>query len=281
MSSTRSRGDLCPGALRPWLADDGLLVRLRLIGGRVSTTSLEALADVAATYGDGYVHLTSRANLQVRALPGSDGALAPEVLAAIEATGLLPTRTHELVRNVMVSPQTGLAGGVSDLRAMAAELDSRLCADADLAVLPGRFLFVLDDGRGDLVDRACDLGLVVLDEHTAQLRVGSHPGPVVPLAAAAEQLAELAHAFVVRRGAGATAAWHVDELADPLVAAVAPDPRFTPPAPPLVFGEVPGGRHQEVPDARLDAQTVAHLTALTSDLVITPWRGVLIPQENS
>jgi len=284
VSSTRSRGDLCPGALRPWPADDGLLVRLRLIGGRVSAASLRALVEVAGAYGDGHVHLTSRANLQVRALPGTDGALAPEVIAAIEATGLLPTRTHELVRNVMVSPQTGLAGGVVDLRAVAADLDSRLCADPDLAVLPGRFLFVLDDGRGDLVDRACDLGLVVLEEQTAQLRVGDRPGPVVPVDTAAERIAALAHAFAVRRGAGPTALWHVDELADPLVAPVDPDPRLPAPAPPLPFGDVPGGRHVEVVGAGLDRQTVAELTADTTDtadLVITPWRGVLVPQESS
>ena len=47
-----------------------MLVRLRLIGGQVSSASLRALADVAGAYGDGRVHLTSRANLQVRALPG-------------------------------------------------------------------------------------------------------------------------------------------------------------------------------------------------------------------
>ena len=106
-----------------------MLVRLRLIGGRVSSASLRALADVAGEYGDGRVHLTSRANLQVRALPGSGSVLDPEVLAAIEATGLLPTRSHELIRNVMVSPQTGLAGGRADLRAVAGDLDARLCAD--------------------------------------------------------------------------------------------------------------------------------------------------------
>ncbi|UUZ58260.1 hypothetical protein [Nocardioides sp. B-3] len=80
-----------------------MLVRLRLIGGLVSSASLQALADVAEEYGDGRVHLTSRANLQLRALPGSGSALSSEVLAAIEATGLLPTRSHELIRNVMVS----------------------------------------------------------------------------------------------------------------------------------------------------------------------------------
>lgn len=258
-----------------------MLVRLRLIGGRVSSASLRALVEVAEEYGDARVHVTSRANLQVRALPGTDGAVLPEVLAAIEATGLLPTRTHELVRNVMVSPQTGLAGGVSDLRPVAADLDARLCADPDVAALPGRFLFVLDDGRGDLVVRGCDLGLVVLDEESAQLRVGDGLGPVVPIDTAAQRVAVLAHEFAVRRGAGPTAPWHVVELAEPLVRPVYPDPRLPEAAPPLLFGDVPGGRHVEVTDVGLDRTSVAGLTAEVPGVVITPWRGVLVPEENA
>ena len=186
MALTRTREDRCPGVLRPWPADDGALVRLRLIGGRITTASLAAIGDVATTYGDGDVHLTGRANLQLRALPVSDGALPAEVVEAIAATGLLPSRTHELARNVMVSPQTGLAGGRADLRPVAARLDDLLCATRELARLPGRFLFVLDDGRGDLVDRSLDLGLVALDAETGQLRLGSRAwGPVVALSEAA------------------------------------------------------------------------------------------------
>jgi precorrin-3B synthase len=256
-----------------------MLVRLRLIGGRVSSASLRALADVAGEYGDGRVHLTSRANLQVRALPGSGSVLDPEVLAAIEATGLLPTRSHELIRNVMVSPQTGLAGGRADLQAVAVDVDARLCADPDLAGLPGRFLFVLDDGRGDLLGRGCDLGLVALDHESAQLRVGDGLGPVVPISAAAARIAELAHEFAVRRGTGTSAPWHVAELADPLVPGAAPDPRLPEQSPPMPYGAVAGGRHVEVAIDGLDRTSIAELTEDATALVVTPWRGVLIPEE--
>jgi precorrin-3B synthase len=257
-----------------------MLVRLRLIGGRVSSSALRALADVAEEYGDGRVHLTSRANLQVRALPSCASALDPVVLAAIEATGLLPTRSHELIRNVMVSPQTGLAGGRCDLRAVASDLDTLLCADPVLAGLPGRFLFVLDDGRGDLVDRSCDLGLVALDSSTAQLRVGDGLGPVVPLGTAAARIAELGQAFAVRRGSGASAPWHVAELPEPLITAADPDPRLPEASAPLPFGAVPGGRHVDVGRDGLDRTTIAELTTHADALVVTPWRGVLIPEES-
>lgn len=278
MPTLRDRRDRCPGALRPWPAQDGLLVRLRLIGGQVAAAQLRALADVASRYGDDRVHVTSRANLQIRALPGSDGHLAPEVLAAIEATGLLPTRRHELIRNVMISPQTGLAGGRADLRPVGRALDELLRSSDRARDLPGRFLFVLDDGRGDLRRRSCDLGLVVLDADTAQLRVGTGWGPTVHLSAAARQLAELADRFLDLRGVGPTAEWHVTELAGPLLPAAPPHPRLPEPQPPLPFGDVPGGRHVEVPAAGLDPDAVWALTADIDRLVVTPWRGVLRPE---
>src|SRR5699024_1173571 len=96
-SGRRARRDRCPGALRPWVADDGLLVRLRLIGGHLPVNALSDLCKIAERYGDGRVRVTIRANLQLRALPGHDGSLAPEVVDALQATGLLPSRTHELV----------------------------------------------------------------------------------------------------------------------------------------------------------------------------------------
>lgn len=304
----RTRGDLCPGVLRPWPASDGALVRLRVPGGRVSPASLAALHGVAVRYGDDdNVHLTSRANLQLRALPvGQDGQLPGEVVSAIAATGLLPAPGHELVRNVMVSPLTGLGeliGGQSDgranLRPVTDALDAGLLADPALAGLPGRFLFVLDDGRGDLIERSCDLGLVALDADTAQLRVGDRWSEVVSLADAADRLVELARAFVKARGTGPEAPWHVRELgADLLVGpgsdhgspapdatsalapAAAPDPRLPAPTPPPPFGPVAGSarriEHVEAPDGILDGDLIARLTGSdVAELVVTPWRGVL------
>jgi precorrin-3B synthase len=279
--TSRTRRDRCPGALRPWPAQDGLLVRLRLIGGRVASPALRALAVAAEKFGDGRVHVTVRANLQVRAFPGRDGALDPAALAAIEDAGLLPSRTHELARNVLVSPQTGLAGGRADLRPVAAELDRRLCADASMAGLPGRFLFVLDDGRGDVLGRPCDLGLVALGDGAAQLRAGDGWGGVLPVSGAPAALAAAAAEFVRRRGDGPAAPWHVTELPAPLTPSVAADSRVPPPAGSLPYGPVPGGRHVAVPGTGLDRAAVEDLTARAPEVIVTPWRGVLVPGEHS
>ena len=269
----RTRGDLCPGVFRPWPADDGALVRLRIPGGHLTRTTLLALLDVAEAYGDGQVHLTKRANLQLRALPLADGAVPAEVVEAIRATGLLPHPDHELVRNVLVSPLTGLAGGRADLRPATKELDERICATPSLANLPGRFLFVLDDGRGDLVSRTCDLGLVALSADEVQLRIGStHWGPVVPLHEAAARLTGLARAFQQVRGSGDDAAWHVDEL--PAVPdAHEPDPRLPATTEPPAYGEVaPGVTHMPVAGGVIERSLVADLP---DHVVVTPWKSLI------
>lgn len=283
----RTRTDLCPGALRPWRAHDGLLVRLRLVGGRLPVSSLARLLEVSDRLSDGRIHLTTRANLQIRGLPGAGGRLTSQALSAIESTGLLPSRTHELVRNILVSPQTGYAGGRVDLRPVAARLDALLCGEPRLAQLPGRFLFTLDDGRGDLLDRltgagrsGTDLGLVALSATEAQLRIGERWGGVVNTSDSAAHLAGMASAFLARRGHPTTAAWHVRELDTPLQPATVADRRIPPRSGPLPYGPVPGGNHVHVPDGVLTRdlghsviETAGHVTGL----VVTPWHGVLIP----
>lgn len=287
----RRRGDMCPGASRPWLADDGLLVRLRLVGGQLPISSLTRLLDLSRRYTNGSVHLTQRANIQIRGLPSRGTKLEPEVLQAISMTGLLPSASHELVRNILVSPCTGVAGGRTDLRPVSATLDAALRANDRLAQLPGRFLFTLDDGRGDLMDRltqtgrrGSDLGVVALTDVDGQLRIGDHWGEVVTLNEAALHLAALASTFLSIRGSGPSAPWHVRELPTPLCTPTDPDPRLPPPSPRLPYGHVPGGWHEHIPGGVLHAPHAAALLAKHADgidtVVVTPWHGIYIPDSS-
>ncbi len=285
MTSPRDRADRCPGVCRPWIADDGALVRLRLVGGRLPTTALARLLDVAERHGDGTVGLTRRANLQVRGIAPVDGGLPDRVVADLAATGLLPSRSHELVRNVMVSPLSGRLGGRADLRPVAERYDALVCADPDLADLSARFLVVLDDGRGDLVDRSLDVGAVAVDDAHAQVRAGRHWGEVVPLEALPEVLGALAHRF--RRMRPDVGTWHVDDLPRGGAAVLgdlhARDLRTQVRALPLPEG--PGlqddGRrfvHVPVEGGVLRRPDVDRLLALAQgELLVTPWRSVVVP----
>jgi precorrin-3B synthase len=143
--------------LRLLEAADGRLARVRLPGGLISAPQLLVLARLARELGDGRVELTSRANVQLRGL-GPDAArpLSDQLYAA----GLLPSISHDRVRNILASPLAGLDRGTG-LTGLVRALDAGLCARPRLAGLSGRFLFALDDGRGDVTDLGADVLAVV------------------------------------------------------------------------------------------------------------------------
>ena len=282
-TAVRHRVDRCPGVTRPWTAEDGALVRIRLVGGRVDTAALAALVDLSAEHADGDLHLTSRANLQLRGIRYDDRRLPDGLAAGVAAARLLPSVSHELVRNIMVSPLSGRAGGRADLFPVAEELDRLLLADAGCASLAGRFLFVLDDGRGDLRERTADLAAVALDAGSAQVRAGTDQwGPVLPLDVVAGTLHLLARRFLARRGDDPSTAWHVDELTEPVLPPAPRDPRTHAQAGPPPYGrnrQDDGRRleHVEVPDGVLTPALAADVLARAAgEVVVTPWRSLLL-----
>ncbi|MGW1813145.1 cobalamin biosynthesis protein CobG [Streptomyces sp. NPDC002125] len=166
----RSSGDACPGALRLHRADDGALARIRIPGGVLTPRQAAVLGQTAERFGDGELHLTSRGNVQLRGLAPDCGA---ELAGALEEAGLLPSARHERVRNVVASPLSGLDGlGATDVRPWLTGLDRLLCASESATALSGRFLFALDDGRGDVDALGADLTLLGLADGGGLLRVG-------------------------------------------------------------------------------------------------------------
>ncbi len=156
--------DACPGALQLHQAADGALARVRLPGGMISPEQLEALAHAATRFGSPAMELTSRGNIQLRAI--TDTAAVAEIVAA---AGLLPSQTHERVRNIVASPLSGRIEGTTDIRGLVAELDEAIQSEPALAELPGRFMFGIDDGRADISGLAADAGAHFLGDATAAL----------------------------------------------------------------------------------------------------------------
>ncbi|MFD9129237.1 hypothetical protein [Kitasatospora sp. NPDC059571] len=147
----RGRSDACPGALRLHTADDGALARIRVPGGMLTDHQLLALADAAEALGDGRPETTSRGNVQLRGLASTCGG---ELADRLRAVGLLPSETHERVRNIVASPTAGLDGaGHADTAAWVRELDAGLCAAPWAAALSGKFLFAQHDGRAGVAPR--------------------------------------------------------------------------------------------------------------------------------
>jgi precorrin-3B synthase len=219
--ASRAAADRCPGALRLVEAADGYLARVRLPGGFVTGNQLRVLADLAVELGDGRVELTSRGNVQLRALAAD---AAEPLTAALTRAGLLPSLDHDRVRNVLASPLAGLDGRGSgrDLAAIVAALDAGLCARLRLAELSGRFLFAIDDGRGDVAGLGADVVAVVGAEGAVVngLAVNGLVGggsasdsgaDAVPGDAVTVMLA-FAEAFLDERASTGSAAWRIADL---------------------------------------------------------------------
>lgn len=187
-------------------AADGGLARLRLPGGCLTAQQLAVLRLAAAELGDGRLELTSRANVQLRGLD-ADGPR--ELSDRLYAAGLLPSIAHERVRNIMASPLSGLDRETRyDVMPVVAALDEALCDRRALAELPGRFLFALDDGRGDLADVRADVAVRALDERTALLSIGDR-GVRVEWAAVPELMVAAAESFLQVR----EREWRIAEVA--------------------------------------------------------------------
>ena len=195
------RPDACPGVFALHDAADGALARVRLPGGAIDAAALRVVAGCAEDLGDGAVHLTSRGNVQLRGLRRDD----PRLVARLAAAGLLPSTTHERARNVLASPLSGIAGGLADVRDLTRELDRELCARPALAALSGRFLFALDDGRGDVVHEDPDLCWQAVAPDDGRLLVAGEPVARVPRSRAVTALLDAAEEFL----AGADGAWRL------------------------------------------------------------------------
>ncbi|WP_422747236.1 precorrin-3B synthase [Mycobacterium sp. WMMD1722] len=277
--NTRSRDqDACPGALSLHQAADGPLARIRLPGGMISAAQLTALARTAAEFATPDMELTSRGNLQIRGV--ADPATVAE---AVAGAGLLPSPTHERVRNIVASPLSGRAGGAGDVRGLVRDLDTAIQRDPGLAGLSGRFWFSLDDGRGDVSGLGADTGVHLLDDTTAALLLaGRDTGVRVAADDVVATLTGIASRFVEVRGN----AWRVDELvesADLLdgLTPVAPPGATWPPVqrPPVGWIAQDDGRVSlgaALPLGVLPARTAEFVGAIEAPVVITPWRSLLI-----
>src|SRR5271166_2242094 len=270
--------DACPGALQVHQAADGALVRVRLPGGGISAAQLATLSGVSSEFGSGALELTARGNVQLRGITDAT-TVAEAIVPLLTQAGLLPSPTHERVRNIVASPLSGRTGGQVDVRGWVSELDAAICAEPRLAELGGRFWFSLDDGRADVSGLGADVGAHATDDGAALLLAGRDTGVRLAVGDVAASLVAIAVRFIEIRGK----AWRVSELADfqDLLPGVQPNattfPAVTKPSVGWIGqqdGRVALGAG--VPLGVLPARVAEYLAAIEAPLVVTPWRSVLV-----
>jgi precorrin-3B synthase len=269
----------------------------------LAARELRALAD-AARLGSDIVELTSRAGVQIRGLPARAGEPLERVLAA---GGLLPSSTHDRVRNILASPLGGRhARALAETDRVVGLLDRAICAAPRLAGLSGRFVFEIDDasrigrtltpdpgGRRpppDVTLRAVPAGpsgesffRLVLAGQSTDLRRSSTAAPGLAVAAAT--------AFVDVRDELAADAWHIAEVADApaeiaarlggRLDAVDDDQVVRQPSA-VGITEQPDGRHAVCGLARLgrldgrQLDGLADLSRRPADVRVSPWKTITI-----
>ncbi len=293
----RSGENFCPGVAHAVPAKDGLLLRIRVPGGLMGASQLRDLAILSSRFADGSLEITSRANLQLRAVRQQD---LPEIERVIASVGLFPSPQHDRIRNITASPLAGLRPEeFLDMRPLVLELDRRLQAEISFTALHPKFSFGLHgDHRRDSRDlddlslEACADGL-----HLRLFIAGvatnfsvTQENAVDCLVEAAQRCMCLAKQFAVPIRAKRIIALPeaFSQLIDSLCCMLMPcSPVACLPAfvetPPGIF---PTGRREllniipSIPLGRLSSQQASAIAQIVKqwncDLRLAPWRGVVL-----
>ncbi|MFD3191653.1 cobalamin biosynthesis protein CobG [Sedimentitalea sp. HM32M-2] len=256
----------CPGAHRPMMSGDGLVVRVRPRLARLSRNQALGLCALADRFGNGTIDLTNRANLQLRGVDPGDHAALLQALTDLDLLDAEPG--IETRRNILITPlyQPG------DMAArLARQLTSRL---GDLPDLPAKFGFAIDTGPARLLARdSADIRLEQGADDRLILRAdGAATGQPVTEIEAIPRLIDLARWFAQTRGPDTRRMARLVAVRD-----LPADWQGTAPAnmaPPLAPGDAAPGPIYGAPFGQLPAGALADLLTHSGAraLRVTPWR---------
>ncbi|GBR10374.1 precorrin-3B synthase [Acetobacter oeni] len=265
----------CPGALRPMLSGDGLLVRVRPSAGRLTQAQASGIAHLAARHGSGLIDLSARANLQIRGV--TDHTYAP-LVSGLAALGLIdPTPEAEARRNIVVTPYWQAGDDTAEL----AEHLSRVLLDDRTLTLSGKFGFAVDTGPQPVLhDVSADIRIERDSTGSLLCRAdGVARGARVTPDSMADAALTLVRWFVASGGRGRMAAHLANGATLPATFAAceaaptraAPFPASPVPAP----GLSTAGFMIGLAFGQMHARTLAALATL-APLRVTPWRMLLL-----
>lgn len=260
----------CPGAYRPMMSGDGLIIRIRPRLGRLTAVQTLGLCDISMTLGNGIIDLTSRANLQMRGVDEGDHAAVLDQLAALD---LLDTDPDiEARRNILITP-LWQPGDITE------RLHSAILARLrDLPALPAKMGIALDTGPAPILGASsADFRVEQGDQGTLILRAdGALWGRAISEADVTDALVEMAQWFCDSGGAEA------GRMARHLKSTQLPPEWQTDQAQvsisPLRAGPVQIGQLVGAPFGSLEAKALSALITGTNATALrcTPWRLLLL-----
>ncbi|WP_197725199.1 precorrin-3B synthase [Pseudanabaena sp. ABRG5-3] len=161
-SQLQSTTAICPSLFNATTAQDGILSRIRLPTGLITSTQCEVLVQVVNQFGNGEIQITNRANLQIR----TSQALPEEVLLDFQDYGLASSNeSTDGLRNMMASPSAGIdAHAKINTIPFVKAWNFYLLQHPELAILSNKFSICFDGGEAIRVsDRPNDICLVAVE----------------------------------------------------------------------------------------------------------------------
>jgi ferredoxin-nitrite reductase len=160
---------------------DAFMLRIRVPAGELTSLQLHGLADMAADWGGGYAHITTRANIQIREFRPKD---IVKVLVRLQELGLTSRGAGaDNIRNITASPNSGFdPDELLDVRPYANGLHHYILNHRDLFGLPRKFNVAFDNG-GSLSAAADtnDIGFMAVRVTAATLATVNPPRPNIDL----------------------------------------------------------------------------------------------------
>ena len=157
IKAVQDRRFACPGLFRMPLANDGGICRIKLPLGCLTDEQIEGIAEAAQTFSTGYVELTTRANLQIRAVEKTN---EQKLINKLLKLGLGPLNPEgDDIRNVMVAPTAGIDVNMScDTTLLGNKLLEMLQLNNEFASLSPKFSFLINGGETTRVlDHVADI----------------------------------------------------------------------------------------------------------------------------
>lgn len=257
----------CPGAYRPMMSGDGLVVRVRPVLARFEAGVLAQICGLAEAHGNGILEFTNRANLQLR---GVRAESLEALLDGLGALGVLDANPAlEGRRNILTAPFYA----EDDLTVRLAEaLRARL---AEQPALPAKFGFVVDTGASRVLSEASadiriersETGLIVRAD-------GAVTGVTVDEREAIDRVIALATWFAKTAPSG------IKRMAKLLAETELPeDWTGTAPLPaslPPMLGPNDLGQLVALPFGQIEAGALAEVLETATAIRLTPWRAILL-----
>lgn len=124
---------------------ESLMLRCRIPGCALRAGQLDAIADIAESYGGGYAHVTTRGNIQVREIMPKDSV---DVLLALRDAGLTSQGSGaDNLRNITASPTSGFdPDEIIDVLPFARAMHHYILNCRDMYDLPRKFNIAFDNG---------------------------------------------------------------------------------------------------------------------------------------